>query len=147
MGYQKKKSSLHLIKRLSLGLQKAGLGFKVEQGALNVVRSIKKETKIEINTFLSKSVNQVKPYVGLLSKKVGSTTYRIPVSISLEKEVSVGLYWIVDASCGRKKGCFKEGIHNELVNLVSGLGGASSKKKVVLHKLAEENRVYLKFLV
>jgi small subunit ribosomal protein S7 len=148
MAYQKKnKNTFTLIGQYNAALLKKGKKFKSEKGLLFIGRALKKKRKKPFYSLLAISTNKVKPYVGLLSKKIGSTTYRIPVSLTPKKETLKGITWVTGEPCGRKQGNFHVNVLNELSNLLANNGNAKSlKKKVVLHKLAEDNRMFIKYL-
>ena len=79
------------------------------------------------------------------SKKIGSVTYHIPVSLRPSKEISQGIYWVVSESCGYKMGPFEKCLESELSNVLVGQG-KSLKKKEALYNLVVKNRAYIKFL-
>lgn len=126
--------------------QKKGKKHKVETSYLSLLRNIKKkkETKL-ISNFLENIILEVKPFIGLKAKKVGSSTYRIPISISITKEVSTGISWLVKESSGRKKGRLANMLQTEFEAAIQGQGAAIKKKKA-LHLLAETNRAFIKYL-
>jgi len=148
MAYQKKnKNTFTLIGQYNAAFLKKGKKFKSEKSLLYIGRSLKKKRKKTFYSLLSFSTNKVKPYVGLLSKKIGSATYRIPVSLTLKKEILKGISWITSEPCGRKQGNFHLNVLKELNHLLEENGNSKSlKKKVVLHKLAEDNRMFIKYL-
>lgn len=141
-----KKNKVSVLSELIAATQKAGKKERVEGGLLNMLRSMKREyPKFNIVGFLNDSVSNVKPYVGFISKKVGSVTYKIPIGLRFQKEISLGVYWIVDESCGRKLGPYATCLKKELINAFKKRGLAYKRKEVV-HDVAENTRVYLKYL-
>jgi len=109
MVYLKNKNTIankvSLVAEYTAMILSKGLKFRSETALLNICRSLKKTKKTQsFLESLSNATNQCKPYVALLSKKVGSVTYKIPVSLSLLKENSVSISWIVKEPCGLKKG-------------------------------------------
>lgn len=149
MGYQKRnKNKLTLIGEYNASIIKKGKKFKSEQAVLNICRALKKNNSNKFfYSMLAQATDEVKPYIGLLSKKVGSTTYRIPVSLTHQKEILKGIMWLTREPCGRKQGNFEANLLGELNSLLRKEGASKSlKKKIALHKLAENNRMFIKFL-
>lgn len=143
-----KNNKVTIVSQFNGCMIKKGQKFKSEKSLLAIARLLKKKNKKPFYNLLLDSANKVKPFVGLFSKKVGSATYKIPISIGLEKEFSTGVSWIVKEPCGWKKGNFVPNIYSELTALLSKNGGSKSlRKKIELHRLAESNRVYLKYIV
>lgn len=128
-------------------LIKRGNKFKVENGFFNILRNIKKEKRKYILTrYLTKSINQARPYLTLIVKKRGSMSYNIPVSVSMKREIFQSIYWIINETCGLKKGNYEILLLKEFINLSYQIGNAMRAKKN-LHKLGQQNRIYIRYLV
>lgn len=128
-------------------LIKKGKKANIENGFFNILRNIKKEKKKYILTrYLTKSINQARPYLALIVKKRGSISYNIPVSISMRREIFQSIYWIINETCGLKKGKYELLLTKEFINLSFQVGNAMRAKKK-LHKIGEQNRIYIRYLV
>lgn len=128
-------------------LIKKGKKSSIENGFFSILRKLKKENNMyHLSEYLKKSINQVRPFLALIVKKKGSVSYSIPVSITIKREIFQAIYWTINETCGIKKGNYKELLLKEFINLSSNSGNAVKAKKV-LHKIGEQNRVYIKYLV
>jgi ribosomal protein S7 len=120
---------------------------QLENSFLFILRKIK---KIHLDTYtllgyLTRVVNQVRPYAIIVSQKKGSITYRIPLYTTPNREVFQGLYWLINESCGLKKGDFKYCLLKEFINL-SLRTGKVMRIKAHFHKLVQRNRSMIKKL-
>lgn len=128
-------------------LIKRGKKASIENGFFNILRNLKKEKRKYILTrYLTKSINQARPYLALITKKRGSISYNIPVSISLKREIFQSIYWIINETCGLKKGNYEILLLKEFINLSYQIGNAMKAKKN-LHKVGQQNRIYIRYLV
>lgn len=74
-------------------LVKRGNKASVEIGFVRILRALKKKRrKFVLLDYLTKAINEVRPAIQFISKKVGSITYQIPVILPVPKEVSKGIY-------------------------------------------------------
>lgn len=141
-----KKKFKYLARYLGM-LTMRGNTVQLENSFLFILRKIK---KIHLDNYtligyLTRVVNQVRPYAIVVSQKKGSITYRIPLYTTPNREVFQGLYWLINESCGLKKGDFKYCLLKELVNL-SFRTGKVMRIKAHFHKLVQRNRSMIKKL-
>lgn len=128
-------------------LIKKGNKVKVENGFFNILRNIKKEKrKFILTRYLTKSINQARPYLALITKKRGSISYSIPIGVTMKREIFQSIYWIINETCGLKKGNYETLLFKEFINLSYQIGNAMRAKKK-LHKIGEQNRIYIRYLV
>jgi len=124
-------------------LIKRGEKARVELGFFNILRTIRKEKKSFILArYLVKVINEARPVLTFISKRRGSKIYRVPISISMRREIFQGVQWIIKETCGLKKGDYTSALLNELLNISNKMGVAIRMKKK-LHKFAEKNRMYI----
>ena len=126
-------------------LLKKGKGQVTSNLVLRILREAKKKYKLGGDVFLYCCIENARPYVSFMSKKVGKHVYKIPISLTEQKEVSLALQWIVVDSCGRKLGSMEPLIESELNKAYKGNGFAQQHRKKQ-HLFAEQNRIYLRYL-
>jgi len=141
-----KELSKTILKRNINMLTKRGNSLRAELLYFKVLGSVLRTKKITVNLLLVTIGNNLRPLVGLLSRKVGSSTYRIPVSLSLHKERSLGFFWMSNKISIRKSVNIASGLHNELT-LAYKKKGLIFKKRNNIHELAKHNRAYLKYII
>lgn len=114
---------------------------KIVYGALD---KVKETTKQDALAVLEKAIKNVSPLVELRSRRIGGATYQVPVEVSLNRQLSLAIRWIINAAKKRKGKSMVEKLAEELI-LASKNEGAAVKKKVDTHKMAEANRAFAHF--
>jgi len=130
-----------LVTRFINSLMKQGkksTAEKIFYGAMDIIQ--KKTNQEPMQTF-KQALNNVKPIIEVKSRRVGGSTYQVPVEIRTERRVSLAIRWIVDFSKKRNEKNMKEALAGELLDAASGKG-ASAKKREDTHKMAEANKAF-----
>lgn len=111
----------------------------------NVLRELKRSVKRPVSEVLSSVIDVSFPYVSIRAKKVGGTTYKIPVHLYKEKEVPLAVKTLVRSSYTRRGGARVNNLLRELLLSLKKEGSAVHKRNT-LHLLAFNNRAYVKYL-
>ena len=64
----------------------------------------------------------------------------------MKREIFQSIYWIINETCGLKKGNYQKLLLKEFISLSYQIGNAMRAKKN-LHKIGEQNRIYIRYLV
>jgi len=88
-----------------------------------------------------KALGNVMPMLELKVRRVGGANYQVPVEVSAERKLTLGLRWIVNYSRLRHEKTMEERLANEIMDAANGTG-ASVKKKDDTHKMAEANKAF-----
>ncbi|WP_100551381.1 30S ribosomal protein S7 [Caedibacter taeniospiralis] len=91
-----------------------------------------------------KALEAVAPMVEVKSRRVGGATYQVPVEVRPERQMTVAMRWIIDASRKRKEKSMAYRVAAELMEAVEGRGSAV-KKREETHKMAEANKAFAHF--
>ena len=87
------------------------------------------------------ALNNVRPYVGVRSRRVGGATYQVPVEVRPERRVALAMRWLVLHSRTRGEKTMRERLAAEFVDAAAMRGGAV-KKKDDTHRMAEANKAF-----
>ncbi len=126
-----------LINRIMVDGKK-NLAAKVFYGAC---RLIQERTGQEPLKVFKTAYDNIKPRVEVRSRRVGGSTYQVPVEVSARRQQSVALRWLVGAAESRPERTAIERIAGEIQDASQGRGGAIKKKDDV-ERMAEANRAY-----
>ena len=107
-------------------------------GALDIVAS--KSGKEPLEVFL-KAVDNVKPMVEVKSRRVGGSTYQVPVEVRETRREALAMRWIIAAARGRSGRSMSEKLGAELLDAFNSTGVAF-KKKEDTHRMAEANKAF-----
>jgi len=77
-------------------------------------------------------------------RRVGGSTYQVPIEVSRERGVALALQWLRDFSRDKSGKAMVEKLTDELVDAYNNVGSAM-KKREDTHKMAEANKAFAHF--
>jgi len=96
---------------------------------------------------LTKAIDNIKPRMIVRPRRIGGAAYQIPVSVSVRRQLSLAIRWLVEAARARPNKeyhTFAEKLAAELIDAFENTGGAV-KKKENIHRMAEANKAFSHF--
>jgi small subunit ribosomal protein S7 len=93
-----------------------------------------------------KALNNVSPSVMVKSRRVGGSTFQIPMEVKPDQRVAFGMKWMIRYSRQRNEKSMAAKLAAEIVAASKG-EGASYKKKEDTHRMAEANKAFSHFRV
>jgi small subunit ribosomal protein S7 len=117
---------------------KKSLAEGILYGALNKVAE--KTQDDPMKTF-KKAIENVKPALEVKSRRVGGSTYQVPVEVRPNRRTSLAIRWLIDYANQRGEKTMREKLAAELLDAANLRGGAV-KKKDDTHKMAEANKAF-----
>lgn len=87
------------------------------------------------------AIRRVMPQVEVRPRRVGGSTYQVPVDVRPDRRSSLALRWLVTNSRKRAGRNMMEKLAGELLDAANGTG-ASVKKREDSHKMAEANKAF-----
>ena len=91
------------------------------------------------------SLRNVQPQLEVKSRRVGGSTYQIPVEVKDGRRLTLAIKWIIVASRKRNEKSMKECLAAELLDAFNNRG-ASVKKKEDTHKMADANKAFAHYM-
>jgi small subunit ribosomal protein S7 len=88
-----------------------------------------------------KALENVKPSVEVKSRRVGGSTYQVPVEIRGSRRTALGMRWVINFARKRHEKTMAEKLAGELLDAAQGRGN-SVKKREDTHKMAEANKAF-----
>ena len=126
-----------LINKIMLDGKK-GVAQNILYNAFDIVE---KKTGSQPMEVFEKALDNVMPELELNLRRVGGANYQVPVEVSDERRLTLGLRWIVNYSRLRNEKTMEERLANEIIDASNGLG-QSVKKKDDTHKMADANKAF-----
>jgi small subunit ribosomal protein S7 len=117
---------------------KKSLAEGILYGALN--RVAEKTQDDPMKTF-KKAIENVKPALEVKSRRVGGSTYQVPVEVRPNRRTSLAIRWLIEYADARGEKTMREKLAAELLDAANLRGGAV-KKKDDTHKMAEANKAF-----
>lgn len=117
---------------------KKGVAQKIVYGAFDIVKE--KTGKDPLEAFEA-AMENIMPVLEVKARRVGGSTYQVPMEVREERRQTLGLRWITLYSRGRNERTMRERLAGEIVDAINGTGG-SVKKREDTHKMAEANKAF-----
>lgn len=130
-----------LVTMLTVRILKHGkksLAQKIIYQALSVIRSRTGSEPLEI---LEKAVRNATPLVEVKAKRVGGSTYQVPIEIRAYRGTNLALRWLTQFAKKRSGSNMAHKIANEIVD-ASNENGNTIRKKEETHRMAEANKAF-----
>jgi small subunit ribosomal protein S7 len=118
---------------------KKSVAERIVYDALDLLKN-KSNDEDPLNLF-KKAIENVKPMVEVKSRRVGGSTYQVPVEIRGSRRTALGMRWIINHARNRGERTMAEKLAAELYDASQGRGN-SVKKREDTHKMAEANKAF-----
>ena len=102
---------------------------------------IKEKTGREPMEVFQQAMDNIMPVLEVKARRVGGSTYQVPIEIRAERRQTLGLRWLVSYARSRGERTMSERLAGEIMDGANGAGNAF-KKKEDTHKMAEANRAF-----
>ncbi len=112
-------------------------------GAMEIIKEKTGEDGFEV---FKKALENARPHVQVKSRRVGGSTYQIPIDIKAQKQMEHAMRWLIQYARSRKGRPMREKLAFELIDAAAGTG-QSVKKKDDTHRMAEANRAFAHYRV
>ena len=90
---------------------------------------------------LKKAVDNVKPLLEVRSRRVGGSTYQVPVEVPVRRGSTLAIRWLVTSARRRRERSMGERLAGEILDASTG-AGAAAKRREDMHKMAEANKAF-----
>ena len=120
---------------------KKSLAQKIVYNALEIISNKTEENPVFI---LEKAVKNVTPQVEVKARRVGGSTYQVPIEIRAYRGTNISLKWITEFARARSGKSMAIKLSNEILDAAKETGN-SVRKKEQTHKMADANRAFSHF--
>ena len=90
------------------------------------------------------AVKNAKPELEVKSRRVGGSTYQVPVEVRGQRQQALAIRWLINFAKQRHDRTMAENLASELIAAANNEGGTIKKKEDTL-KMAEANRAFAHF--
>ncbi len=111
---------------------------RVIYGALEMVETRAKRPAMEV---LDQAVRNVTPTVEVKPRRVGGSTYQVPVEVNKRRGDALAMRWLLGAARERSGRSMAEKLAAEFLDAAANQG-ASVKRRDETHRMAEANRAF-----
>ena len=117
---------------------KKGVAQKIVYDAFDAVAG--KSGKEALEAFVE-ALNNIMPVLEVKARRVGGSTYQVPMEVKPERRQTLGLRWLIAAARKRSERTMAQRLAGEIMDALANTG-AAVKKKEETHKMAEANRAF-----
>ena len=107
----------------------------------NAFAIVEEKTGKQAMEVFESALDNIMPVLELKQRRVGGANYQVPVEVSQERKLTLGLRWLVNYSRLLNEKTMELRLANEIIDASNGTGG-SVKKREDTHKMAEANKAY-----
>ena len=107
----------------------------------DALAAVEDRSKQEALKMFKTAIDNVKPAVEVKSRRVGGSTYQVPVEVRPERRTSLAMRWMIGAARRRPERSMAEKLSAELLEAANNRGTAV-KKREDTHKMAEANKAF-----
>ena len=105
---------------------------------------IKKKTNEDPLSVFEKAIRNASPVVEVKARRVGGSTYQVPIEVSGFRATNLSLRWIITYANQRAGRSMAIKLANEIIDTSNDIGN-TIKKKEETHRMAEANKAFAHF--
>ena len=130
-----------LVTKFMNGIMRKGkksLAESILYGAFEVMERKSKENPLKL---FEKAVENTKPLLEVRSRRVGGSTYQVPVEVRYERKTALAIRWLIGYAKQRPEKGMMNKLAGELID-AANMRGAAIKKREDTHRMAEANKAF-----
>ena len=117
---------------------KKGAARRIVYGSLEIVEQ---RTGSEPLSILKRAVDNIRPSVEVRSRRVGGSSYQVPVEVRPRRGQTLAVRWLVEFARKRREPTMAQRLAGEILD-ASNRTGAAVKRREDVHKMAESNKAF-----
>jgi len=103
--------------------------------------TVEQRTGSEPLPILKRAIDNVRPTLEVRSRRVGGSTYQVPVEVRPRRAQTLAVRWLVDFARKRRESTMSDRLANEILD-AANRSGAAVKRREDVHKMAESNKAF-----
>ena len=120
---------------------KKGVAQKIVYSAFDIVKD---KTGNEPLEMFEKAMNNIMPELEIKARRVGGSTYQVPMEVRPDRRQTLGLRWLTSYARNRGERTMAQRLAGEIMDACNETGGAV-KKREDTHRMAEANKAFAHF--
>jgi small subunit ribosomal protein S7 len=105
---------------------------------------LSEKTNVDALEAFTKAIESVCPRMEVKSRRVGGSTYQVPVEVERRRSYTLAMKWIINFSRKKSGTSFSDLLSTELIDAYNNTG-STAKKRDDTHKMAEANKAFAHF--
>lgn len=120
---------------------KKSLAQRVLYNSFDLIEQRANRPAIEV---FESALSNVKPQVEVKPRRVGGSTYQVPIPVDSHRQITLAMRWLLAASRSRNGRSMSEKLAAEFMDAANGQG-AAVKKRDDTHRMADANRAFASY--
>ena len=125
---------------------KKSIAFNIFYEAMDIVEKRKEDADKSALDIWKDALTNVMPHVEVRSRRVGGSTFQIPMEIRPDRKIATAMKWLINYSRKRNEKSMAQKLAGEIIAAAKE-EGAAVKKRQDTHKMAEANKAFSHFRV
>ncbi|MFQ5527621.1 MAG: 30S ribosomal protein S7 [Thermoanaerobaculia bacterium] len=122
-------------------LMREGKKSTAERLLYKALETIRERTEDDPMKVFKRAIENVKPAVEVKSRRVGGSTYQVPIEVRPNRRLALSLRWLLQSAANRGEKTMDMRLAGELMDAAENRG-AAMKKKEDTHRMAEANKAF-----
>ncbi len=135
------KYNSELVAKVIRTIMKGGKKTTAERIVYGAIDELGEKTGEDPIQVLDTAIGNMKPKVEVKSRRVGGTTYQVPVEIRPARQLAMALRWMLQYASGRRGTPMPKAVAAELLDAYKGEGNVI-KKRDDTHRMAQANKAF-----
>ena len=130
-----------LVTKFINNVTKAGkktIAERIFYGALGLIEERTGDDPVKI---FKRAVDNSKPQVEVKSRRVGGSTYQIPIEVQSDRQQALAIRWLIGFAKARHEKTMMQKFAGEFLDAAANRGG-TIKKRDDTHRMAEANKAF-----
>ena len=111
---------------------KKGVAQKVVYGAFDIIKDKTGKAPLEV---FNTAIENIMPSLETKSRRVGGSTYQVPMEVRPERRQTLGLRWLTNYARSRNERTMSARLAGEIMDACNGTGNAVKKRELHSHRL------------
>ena len=107
-------------------------------GALGLIEERTGDDPVKV---FKRAVDNAKPMVEVKSRRVGGSTYQVPIEVRSDRQQALAIRWLIGFAKARHEKTMMQKLAGEFLDAASNRGG-TIKRRDDTHRMAEANKAF-----
>jgi small subunit ribosomal protein S7 len=117
---------------------KKGVSEQIFYDAMDIIADKTKNDPIRV---FKKAMDNIKPIIEVKARRVGGSTYQVPIEVRSDRREALGIRWLIRYSRARGEKSMRDKLAAEIIDAFNSKG-AAVKKREETHRMAEANKAF-----
>jgi small subunit ribosomal protein S7 len=130
-----------LVTQVTNKILERGKRTVAERIVYSALEQVEQKTGSDPVATLKRALENVRPELEVRSRRVGGSTYQVPVEVRPRRATTLAIRWLTDYAKARRERTMADRLANEIIDASNGIG-AAVKRKEDIQKMAESNKAF-----